>query len=102
MSLYRSKRGTAEAMQLLPENWNDLCAFAGVGELSEGKPTGCFIDPNDGQPILDTRTSDEIGLLIPTSDGLVVARQGWWLIKADGDLIAMTPEEFRHQPFVPA
>lgn len=101
MSLFKSTRGHAEAMQLLPGHWNDICAFAGVGELSHGKPTGCFID-TDGQPIVDGRTSDEIGLLIPTDEGLVVARQGDYLVKAGGDLIRLTPDEFKLQPFAPA
>lgn len=101
MTLYRSTRGHAEAMQLLPSLWNDICAFAGVGELSQGKPTGCYID-TDGQPILDNRTSGEIGLLIPTGEGLVVVRQGEYLVKAAGDLIRLTAEEFQQQPFVPA
>lgn len=101
MALYRSTRGHAEAMQLLPENWNDLCAFAGVGELSEGKPSGCYIDAN-GQPILDSSTSGEIGLLIPTGEGLIVARQYDYIVKAAGDLIRLTPAEFMQQPFAPA
>ena len=96
--LYRSTRGHAEAMQLLPALWNDICAFAGVGTLAEGKPTGCYLD-SSGQPLLDNTTSEEIGLLIPADGGFVIARQGDYLVKADGDLLKLTPSEFAMQPF---
>src|SRR5260370_4881608 len=84
----QEKPVVVEAVQLLWSTWSEMCEFAGVGKLTDGKPEGCYIGP-DGKPLkqLDDPEakanvwSDTIGLLIPTLDGLMVAQQGDWIIK---------------------
>lgn len=79
---YRKKPVVIDAMQLKWETWNEMCDFAGVGCRSDGKPEGCLIGP-DGQPLPTdgSKSSEELGLLIPTSKGTKVARQGDWVIR---------------------
>jgi hypothetical protein len=52
--MHKFTKGTAtvEAIQLLPENWPEVCVFADVGSLLDGKPTG-------------TRINNQLALLIP-------------------------------------
>ena len=73
---YRKKPVIIEALQLTWDNWNEMCDFAGVGEVSEGKPQGTSKDQN-GEPI----PNNEIAMFIPTLEGLHLARQGDWIIR---------------------
>ena len=40
MSKYRKKPIIIEVMQLRWDNWSEMCDFAGVGKLEDGKPSG--------------------------------------------------------------
>ncbi len=94
MSKFRKKPVVIEAVQLLWENWSEVCDHAGVGEPGSGKPTGCYIGP-DGQPLPDGQNSEELGLLIPTLEGLMVARQSDWIIRGvKGELYPCKPDIF--------
>jgi hypothetical protein len=83
----RKKPVEVEAVQLLWSTWSEMCKFADVGRLSDGKPEGCYIGTDGsplnnfaggglgGAPILREPTehdtwSDTIGLLIPTLKGV--------------------------------
>jgi hypothetical protein len=68
---YRKKPVEVEAVQLLWKNWSEICDFVGVGKLIDGKPEG--FNP-DGD-------LNKIGLRIPTSEGVVRAVEGDWIIK---------------------
>lgn len=95
MSKYRKKPVVIEAVQLLWGNWNEMCDFAGVGKLSDGKPQGCYVG-EDGKALPDGKTSEEIGLLIPTLEGLHLARQSDWVIKGiKGELYPCKPDIFK-------
>lgn len=62
-------------LQLRCDNWSEMCDFAGVGKLEDGQPTGCWLDES-GLPTHTPRPDiNRIGLLIPTKDGLLVARE---------------------------
>lgn len=113
--LYQKKPLVVNAIQLRWDTWGDVCDLAGVGKLADGKPTGTYINPDTGQPTSDS--TDEIGLCIPTLEGVMIARQGDWIIKGVGgeiypcksDIFAMTYEEVampkvgkRHFPYTPA
>jgi hypothetical protein len=75
-----------EAVQLTWRSWNEICDFAGVGKLSEGKPEG--FNPN-GNP-------DEIGLRIPTLEGVMEATEGDWIIRGvEGELYPCKDSIFR-------
>ena len=91
---FRKKPVVIEAMQLLWTNWNEMCDFAGVGPLTDNKPQGCFIGP-DGTPLPEGKTSEEIGLCIPTLEGVMVARQNDWIIRGvKGELYPCKPDIF--------
>lgn len=71
-----------------------MCDHAGVGKLADGKPQGCFVGP-DGQALPEERTSNEMGLLIPTLEGLMLARQNDWVIRGvSGELYPCKPDIF--------
>jgi len=92
---FRKKPVVIEAVQLRWDTWSEICEFAGVGHMEDGKPTGCYIGP-DVQPLPDdTQTSNEIGLLIPTLEGVMVARQNDWIIKGvKGEFYPCKPDIF--------
>lgn len=79
---FRKKPVVIEAVQLLWKNWEEMCEHAGVGRLTDGKPEG-------------KQFGEEIGLLIPTLEGLMEARQGDWIIKGiKGELYPCKPDIF--------
>lgn len=94
MSYYRKKPVVIEAVQLQWSNWSEMCTHAGVGKLKDGKPEGRYIGP-DGQPLPDGEFSNEIGLVIPTLEGVMVARQNDWIIRGvKGELYPCKPDIF--------
>jgi hypothetical protein len=89
---YTKRPVTIEAVQLRWDNWNEMCDFAGVGKLSDGKPEGCYIDA-DGSGT--SNSTDTIGLWIPTLEGLMLGRQGDWIIRGvKGELYPCKPDIF--------
>jgi len=91
---FRKKPVVIEAVRLGWDTWNEMCDFAGVGKLSDGKPEGCYLD-KDGQPVKEGHTSETMGLLIPTLEGLMIGRQGDWIIKGvQGELYPCKPDIF--------
>jgi len=82
MKKYRKKPIVIEALQLKWINWDAMCEFVGVGELSNGKPEG----RQDG---------DKIGLDIPTLEGLMHADENDWIIKGvKGEFYPCKPDIF--------
>ena len=89
---FRKKPIVIEAVQLCWDNWDEICEFAGVGKLTEGKPEGCYIGP-DGQQTTDS--TDIIGLMIPTLEGLMIGIQNDWIIRGvKGELYPCKPDIF--------
>lgn len=89
---YRKKPVVIDAMRLEWGSWNEMCDFAGVGKLEDGKPQGCFVG-EDGNAT--EQLTDEIGLLIPTLEGLHLARQGDFVIRGvKGELYPCKPDIF--------
>lgn len=94
MGTYRTKPVTKEAVQLTWANWNEVCNFAGVGKLSEGKPQGCYLDA-EGKLLPEGVTSDRIGLVIPTLEGVMIAAQDDWIIRGlRSELYSCKPDIF--------
>ena len=92
MAKYRKKPVIIEAVQLWWDTWDEVCTHAGVGSLSGGRPQGAYIqaDGTAGDSV-----TDEIGLIIPTLEGLMVARQGDWVIRGvKGELYPCKPDIF--------
>lgn len=91
---YRKKPVVIEAVQLRWDTWNEMCLFANVGKLSDGKPEGCYIGA-DGQALPEGQTSEEIGLLIPTLEGLHLGRQNDFIIRGvKNELYPCKPDIF--------
>lgn len=82
MAKYRKRPVVIEAVQLLWNNWSEMCEFAGVGRLEDGKPQ---ITSGDGG----------VGLLIPTLEGVMEAREGDWIIRGiKGEVYPCKPDIF--------
>lgn len=94
MAKFRKKPVVIEAVQLLWSTWGEMCDHAGVGKLSESKPTGCYVGP-DGKALPDDQTSETMGLLIPTLEGLMLGVEGDWIIRGvKGELYPCKPDIF--------
>ena len=84
---FRKKPVVIEAVQLRWDTWSEMCDHAGVGKLEDGKPQGSMRQ--------ETGKESVIGLDIPTSEGLMHAKENWWVIKGvKGELYACDPEIF--------
>ena len=101
---FRKKPVEVEAVQLRWDTWGEMCEHAGVGKLADGKPEGCFVDPATGEACpkddehpegRDIPGDPEIGLWIPTLEGLMLARQSDWVIRGvKGELYPCKPDIF--------
>ena len=79
---YRKKPVVIEAVQLRWDTWSEMCKHADVGKLTDGKPEG----KQDG---------DEIGLDIPTLEGVMHANENDWVIRGvAGELYPCKPDIF--------
>lgn len=119
MAKYRRKPVEVEALRLGWDTWSEMCEFAGVGRLTEGKPQGCWVEPATGEPVWDPddprepartplrddgnipsiTTEHEIGMLIPTKEGVMLARQGDFVVRepfptGDRDVYPVKAEVF--------
>lgn len=94
MAKYRKKPVIIEAVQLEWSTWSEMCSHANVGFLSEGQPEGCYVGVA-GQVLPKGHTSDELGLLIPTLEGLMIGREHDFIIRGIQDeLYPCKPEIF--------
>lgn len=94
MAKYRKKPVVIEAVQLTWGTWSEVCDFADVGRVDQGKPQGCYLDA-EGKPIPNEGTSERMGLLVPTKEGIMVAREYDWIIRGiKGELYPCKPDIF--------
>ena len=92
MGKYRKKPVVIDAVQLQWDTWDEVCYHADVGRLVDGKPELTYIQP-DGTH--GDSCTDELGLLIPTLEGLMLAREGGWVIRSvKGELYPCKPDIF--------
>ena len=83
MAKYRKRPIVIEAIQLRWDTWNEMCEFADVGKLSDGKPEGRMDAGN------------RCGLDIPTLEGLMQASENDWVIRGvKGELYPCKPDIF--------
>ena len=80
MAKFRKKPIVIEALQLRWDNWSEMCDFAGVGKIEDGKPQGCYVD-DAGNALQEPHTSQRMGLWIPTLEGLMLGVQDDWIIR---------------------
>jgi len=82
MAKFRKKPIVIDAVQLRWDTWSEMCKFAGVGKLTDGKPQG----QQDGEAI---------GLDIPTLEGLMHVDENDWIIKSvKGEFYPCKPDIF--------
>ena len=96
MPKFRKKPVVIEAVQLRWDTWGQMCLHADVGQLAEAKPEGCYIDPATGKDSdVPVGSDHEIGLRIPTLEGLMIARQNDWVIRGvKGEFYPCKPDIF--------
>lgn len=92
---FRKKPVVIEAVQLRWDNWSEMCDFAGVGKMIDGKPEWTFLDAG-GNPVSGATWHDgNMGLAIPTLEGVMIARQNDWIIRGvNGELYPCKPDIF--------
>ena len=78
---FRKKPVIIEAVQLLWSTWSEMCDHAGVGNLIDGKPEGCYVNPDNTIAKEGTAGDGRIALAIPTLEGLMVGVEGDWIIR---------------------
>ena len=92
MTKYRKKPVVIEAVQLRPDTRMEMDRHVGIGRLRDGLPELTYVD-EVGAPT--SRCTPEIGLLIPTLEGLVLARENDWVIRGvKGELYPCKPDIF--------
>ena len=92
MPKFRKRPVVIEAVQLRWDNWGEMCEFAGVGHIEDGNPQGCYVQ-EDGTG--SESMTEEIGLHIPTLEGVMLARQNDWIIRGvQGELYPCKPDIF--------
>lgn len=92
MPKFRKKPVIIEAVQLRWDTWDEMCEFAGVGKLEDGKPSGCYVDELGNSTMSVTEI---LGLQIPTLEGLMLGVQNDWIIKGvQGELYPCKPDIF--------
>ena len=94
---FRKKPVVIDALQLRWDTWQEMCEFAGVGKLSDGKPSGCFVDPvtRTELPEGSISPSATIGLRIPSLEGTILAIENDWIIRGiKGELYPCKPDIF--------
>lgn len=95
MGFFRKRPVTIEAVQLRWDNWSEICEFADVGFLTDGKPEGCYVN-EDGTGTKEFQgDGSRIGLWIPTLEGLMLGIQDDWIIRGvQGELYPCKPDIF--------
>ena len=94
--MFRAKPLVVKAVQLRWDTWTEMCTHAGVGALTEGRPQGCYVDPETLRGVTMPVGDDPIiGLHIPTPEGLMLATQGDWIVRGVyGELSVIKPNIF--------
>jgi len=89
MPKFRKKPVVIEALQLRWDTWSDMCDFANVGKLSDGKPEGTSVD-QEGNSL-----NGKIGMFIPTLEGVHLAIVNDFVNKGvKGELYPCKPDIF--------
>jgi hypothetical protein len=87
--LYIKKPIPIQALQLRWDTWCEMCDFIGV---NPNGPRGTFLD-KEGKPTEDS--TDVIGLTIPTLEGVMLARQGDYIVKGvEGEIYSVKQSIF--------
>lgn len=94
MPTFRKKPITIEAVQLLDENWDEICEHAGVGLPVNLNPYGVRMG-RYGEITAGVEGEGRLGLVIPTLEGAFIANEGDWIIKGvQGEIYPCKPDIF--------
>jgi len=88
MAKYQDRDGAVvEAVQLLWTTWEEMCDFAGVGPVADGKSEGCLIG------------GTMMGLIIPKDDLVInVVPEGHYVFRGEsGALHSLPPDVFEQR-----
>ncbi len=77
MAKYRKKPVVVEAVKLGWDTWSEVCNF--VDEKSFG--VGVWLDDTTKEELPEGKTSNTMGLRIKTPEGMMLAKQGDYIIK---------------------
>lgn len=92
MTLYRKLPVIIEAVQLTWETWDEVCDF--VGPFPEGM-RGVYLDENDNPVDEFPGVGARLGLLIPTLEGIMLAKQEDYIIRGvEGEFYPCKPGIF--------
>jgi hypothetical protein len=91
MAKFRKKPVVIEAVQLGWDTWNEICEFV-------PKPAflgGVYLDDTTFEKLPEGKTSNTMGLAIGTLEGVMLARQGDYVIKGvNGEFYSCREEIF--------
>lgn len=91
MAKYRKKPVVIEAIQLDWRTWNEICDFVS----KEAFGGGVFLDDTTFTELPEGQVSNTMGLRINTLEGVVLARQGDYIIKGvNGEFYPCKPDIF--------
>jgi hypothetical protein len=91
MPKYRKKPVVIEAIQLRWDTWNEVCDFVPREYFYDG----VYLDDETFEPLRAGQTSNTIGLKIKTPEGIMLARQGDYIIKGvNGEIYPCKPDIF--------
>jgi hypothetical protein len=94
MAKYKKKPVVIEAVQLRWDTWSEICEFAGVGHLADGRPEGTYVGA-DNSPVSEGTGDGRIALAIPTLEGVMVGVEDDWIIRGiKGELYPCKPDIF--------
>jgi hypothetical protein len=100
---FRKKPVVIDAVQLTWQTWSEVCEFLEGGDVDI---LGVWVDPKTGKiakdisdstgPLAHVAPDDaEIGCLIPTLEGEMLARQNDWIIRGvKGEVYPCKPDIF--------
>lgn len=98
---FKKKPVEIDAIQLLWENWSEICDFAPVGQgICRGvwvRADGTWSDrPEiDGDDVPSVFPDERLGLIIPTLEGDMLATEGDWVIRGlKGEFYPCKPDIF--------
>lgn len=80
-----------EAIQLRWDTWSEVCGFVSKDAFGGG----VYLDDNTQEELQKGKTSNTIGLKINTLEGVLLAKQGDYIIKGvNGEFYPCKPDIF--------
>ncbi len=98
MAWFRKRPVVVEAAQLRRDTWGEVCYLMPVGGLKDGNAQFCYVHRDENGNPSGHEGDDgrgEIGLWIPTLEGLVLGCENDWIIRGvNGEFYPCNPDVF--------